>query len=470
MIADETVRRKRNTLNNLQIPAVTREAVCVRIEASDMSDVSKTRNIAQEGEIRIKASQLRPGVHVRLPIPWMDHHFMLSSFVIANEEQARQIAAMNLPDLFCVVTRCKVPPLPEPTAPPPAPDEAKIAEDARLAILTQSHMAEKVERTKVMAELRAKLDKAQKQFVNASKAVAGALKSFDQAPKESIRQVSQVSADSATSFLADPDSAIVLISEKGHDDGPAAHALSVMTLSLLLGKQARLPEPALQTLGIGALLHDIGKNELNPSIMRNTDRNRHEEAIYATHCTVGHASVQRVGGVSKPILEAILHHHERFDGTGFPDGIKGDAIHIAARVIAIADRFDKLTNPIDYRRAISPSEALALMWTKEKSGYDTVLLQLFVRAMGVYPPGSIVQLSDGRIGAVVTSAPTDNPLSPHVMIYEPEVPRRQAIILNLVKDVNLRIERPLRLHERTADELDYLLPRRKMNWFHSDSR
>ena len=395
---------------------------------------------------------------------------MLNSFVIADEEQARQIAALNLPDLFCAVTRCKVPPLPEPAEPPPAPDDARIAEDVRLAALAIVHMAEKVERTKAMAELRGRLDKAQKQFVGASKAVDGALKSFDQAPKESIRQVSKVSAESATSFLADPDSAIVLIAEKGHDDGPAAHALSVMTLSLLLGKQARLPESALHTLGVGALLHDIGKYGINPSILRNTARNRHEEAIYETHCALGHANVQRVGGVSAPILEAILHHHERLDGSGFPDHLKGDAIHIAARVVAIANHFDKLTNPIDYRRAISPSEALAIMWTKEKTTYDTVLLQLFVRAMGVYPPGSIVQLSDGRVGAVVTSAPTDNPLSPQVMIFEPEVPRRQAIILNLVKDVGLRIEKPLRLQDRTADELDYLLPRRKMNWFHSESR
>ena len=428
---------------------------------------TKEQNVPQGGEIRIKASQLRPGVHVRLPIPWMEHHFMLSSFVIANEDQARQIAAMNLPDLFCDLTRCKIPPLPESKEPPPAPDEARIAEDARLAALVHAEMAEKMERTKAMAELRARMDKAQKQFVGASKAVDGALKTFDKNPKESIAQIKNVSAESAASFLGDPDSAIVLIAEKGHDEGPAAHALSVMTLSLLLGKQARLTEIALGTLGIGALLHDIGKQQINPSILRNSDRNRYEEEIYATHCELGYEKVKRLGGVSSPVLEAILHHHERVDGKGFPSQLRGDAIHIAARVVAIADRFDKLTNPMDYRRAISPSEALATMWTKEKSAYDIVLLQLFVRAMGVYPPGSIVQLTDGRIGAVVTSAPTDNPLSPQVMIYEPDVPRRQAIILNMVIETSLQIEKALRLQDRSADELDYLLPRRKMNWFHS---
>jgi hypothetical protein len=114
---------------------------------------------------------------------------------------------------------------------------------------------------------------------------------------------------------------------------------------------------------------------------------------------------------------------------------------------------------------MSPSEALSTMWTREQKAFDAVLLQLFVRAMGVYPPGSIVQLSDGRIGAVVGSAPAGKPLSPKVMIYAPEVPRRQSIIIDLASDEKaLKVERPLRLQERPAEELDYLLPRRKINW------
>jgi HD-GYP domain-containing protein (c-di-GMP phosphodiesterase class II) len=106
-------------------------------------------------------------------------------------------------------------------------------------------------------------------------------------PREAIREVARVSEESTAALLADPDSAIVLIAEKAHDDGHAAHSLSVMTLALLLGKQAGLPEAALHALGIGALLHDIGKQAINPSILRNSERNRHEEAIYQTHCRGG---------------------------------------------------------------------------------------------------------------------------------------------------------------------------------------
>lgn len=423
----------------------------------------------KEGEIQIEASQLRPGVHVRLPVQWMDHHFMFNSFVIENEEQAHQIAAMQLPKLFCDVTRCKVPPLPKPLKPAP-PDPEKEAEEARLAALRVIQMSEKVARTKVMSELRGRLDTAQKHYIGAAKAIGNAITSFDANPGESVRQVTQVSEQSTAALLADPDSAIVLIAEKAQADGHAAHSLSVMTLSLLLGKQAMLPPEALHALGISALLHDIGKLSISSSILRNTARNKHEEAVYQEHSRIGYESAMRSRRLSQPVLDAILHHHERMDGSGFPDRLTKNNIHLAARVIAIANRFDNLANPIDYRKALSPSEALATMWSKEQSAFDTVLLQLFIRAMGVYPPGSIVQLTDGRVGAVVASAMTDSPLSPQVMIYEPEVPRRQAIIIDLAKDTSLRIDHPLRLQGRPEAELDYLLPRRKLNWFHMESQ
>ena len=423
----------------------------------------------REGEIRIDASQLRPGVHVRLTVPWTDHPFMFNSFVIASEEQAQLIAAMNLPELFCDITRCKVPLLPKHVLVPP-PDKEQVEAQARLATLAAKQMAEKQARTAVMDELRGRLDKAQKHYAGAAKAVGGAIKSFIRDPKESVKQIAQVSSESTIALLADPDSAIVLIAEKVHDDGQTAHSLSVMTLSLLLGKQARLPAEALRALGISALLHDIGKSAINSSILHNTQRNKYEEAIYRTHSHAGYESALRAGCLSVPMLDGILHHHERLDGSGFPDRLSGEAIHLAARVVAIANRFDNLANPIDYRLALSPSESLSTMWKREQKFFDPLLLQLFVRAMGVYPPGSIVQLEDGRIGAVVASASTETPLSPQVMIYEPEVPRRQAIIIDLSKDASCRIQRALRLQDRPADELDYLLPRRRISWFHTEGK
>lgn len=421
----------------------------------------------KEGEVCVDVSQLRPGMHVRLPVQWMEHQFMFNSFVITDHDQIQQIQAMNLPKLFCDITRCKMPPLPKQQTPESSANQPSEGEKARLAVLKAKQIEEKMERAKVLTRIRELIDKTHNHYAAAAKFVGNAIKSFDSNPMESIQQVNLVSEKSTALLMEDVDSAIVLIAEKGHSDGAVAHALSVMTLSLLLGKQARLPGEALKTLGVGALLHDIGKSTINTSILRNQERNKHENAIYMTHCRIGYESALRAGGLPQSVLDAILRHHEHYDGKGFPDKLSGDEIPISARVIAIADRFDNLVNPLDYRRAMSPSEVLSTMWVKEKKAFDPLLLQLFIRAMGVYPPGSVVQLSDERVGVVMVSASTEIPLSPQVLIYEPDMPRHHAIIIDLAKDTSVKIDHALRLQDRSNEELDYLLPRRKMSWFHS---
>ncbi|MCM8580792.1 HD-GYP domain-containing protein, partial [Accumulibacter sp.] len=410
----------------------------------------------QEGEIRIDASQLRPGVHVRLPVSWVKHQFMFSSFVIENEEQVRLIAAMKLPQLFCDPARCKVPPRPlqEVAAVDHDAELAAQAERESLAALEAARMDASRERERMMEGLRQRLVKAGQLHHKAAATVSSAIRNFGTSPRQSVKDLTRICEESTTALFSDPDSAFVLVVDKARNDRQAVHALSVMTLSLLLGKQAGLSEQALRVLGTGALLHDIGARLITPSILRNPARNRHEEKFFRAHCRNGYDEALQAGALSPPILEAILSHHERCDGSGFPDRLMGNAIPLTARMVGIADRFDTLVNPGEPRLAIGPAEALATMWSRDQKGFDSGLLQLFVRAMGVYPPGSIVQLSDGQIGTVVGSAPVSKPLAPKVMIYAPEVPRHQAIIADLATQEVVTIERPLRLQDRSVEELN----------------
>ena len=420
----------------------------------------------QEEEIRIDASQLRPGVHVRLPVSWVKHQFMFSSFVIENEEQVRLIAAMKLPQLFCDPARCKVPPRPlqEVAAVDHDAELAAQAERESLAALEAARMDASRERERMMEGLRQRLVKAGQLHHKAAATVSSAIRNFGTSPRQSVKDFTRICEESTTALFSDPDSAFVLVVDKARNDRQAVHALSVMTLSLLLGKQAGLSEQALRVLGTGALLHDIGARLITPSILRNPARNRHEEKFFRAHCRNGYDEALQAGALSPPILEAILSHHERCDGSGFPDRLMGNAIPLTARMVGIADRFDTLVNPGEPRLAIGPAEALATMWSRDQKGFDSGLLQLFVRAMGVYPPGSIVQLSDCQIGTVVGSAPVSKPLAPKVMIYAPEVPRHQAIIADLATQEVVTIERPLRLQDRSVEELNYLLPHRKVDW------
>ncbi len=423
---------------------------------------------AREGEVPVDAVQLRPGVHVRLPVGWLDHPFLKNSFVISDPAQVQQIAALKLPRIYCDLSRCTSAPLPHPraVAVPSAEEEQARAE---LAAQLERKTAEKQARAAGVGALRARLDVAQKHYNVAAQEVGAAIKGFERNPQASVQQIGAVSAQSAQVLMHNADSALALISEKGHTDAMHAHALSVMTLALLLGKQARLPQPAMNELGVAALLHDIGKLELDISLVRKPERSKFEEIIYQSHCQLGHDIAARAKGLSRQVLEAILHHHERADGSGYPAHTPGSGTPLAARIVAIANRFDNLANPVDARRALSPSEALAVMWSQEKQHFDVTLLQLFVRAMGVYPPGSLVLLSDGHAGVVVASAATESPLRPQVLIHEAGVPRRHAQIIDLAVEGAIRIERSLHVRDRSTDEVDYLLPRRKLSWLHVTS-
>ncbi|HSW04358.1 HD-GYP domain-containing protein [Aquabacterium sp.] len=422
------------------------------------------------GELPIQASQVRVGLHVRLPLSWLDHPFLSSSFLVTTEDQVREILALGV-EVYCDPKRSKV--MPAPLASAAAVDPAHELELTLVRQRQEAQRQAKAVRVKVMADMRAKLDVVQKQYMSAAEQTANAFKLMGARPAECVGVMREVAAESARSLLADPDSAIILIADKAKSQGEVAHALSVMTLSLLLAKQLQLPEAEIQLVGMAALMHDIGHSGVNPSILRNPARNRHEEAVFQTHARLGFDQLAAVGAaVPQGVAEAALHHHERDDGKGFPSGLKGAAIPRLARIVGIANRFDNLANPVDPRTAVSPFEALGVMWAREKTAFEEVLLQTFIRTMGIYPPGTLVQLSDGRSGVVVATAPPSARLCPQVLIYDPDTPRREALILDLADPETaqqLKVLKAVRMQERSEDELDYLLPRRKMSWYRGNS-
>lgn len=245
--------------------------------------------------------------------------------------------------------------------------------------------------------------------------------------------------------------------------------MSVMTLSLLLARYAGETDETLKAIATGALVHDIHLSRMDRSIVRKVGRTRHEQASFESHCKLGVAEVGLAGLASPQVRDIVLQHHEREDGKGYPSSLRGASISRAAKIVAMADRFDELTNPLEMRLPHSPFEALSVMFTTERSSFDEELLQQFICAMGVYPPGTLVQLSDGHTGLVVAAAPASSRLCPQVLLYEPGVPKSEATIIDLAtKPGNpdgITVVKALRTQDRSEDELDYLLPRRKLAWF-----
>jgi putative nucleotidyltransferase with HDIG domain len=427
---------------------------------------------AKPGEKLIQASQVRIGVHVRIPLSWMEHPFLSNSFLVTTEDQVREILALGVP-VLCDPRKCKEVPKPPPAATAPPPDAAAELELTLLRQRQEAQREAKAQRAQVMAAMRAKLDVVQKQYQSAAEQAGTALAQFGSRPAQCVQVMRDVASESAHSLLGDPDSAIILIADKAKSQGEVAHALSVMTLSLLLAKALQLSETELKLAGMAALLHDIGQASLSPSIVRKSGRNKHEEAVFETHCRLGFEQLSALGGAVPPsVAEVALLHHEREDGSGFPTARKGAQLPRLAKIVGIANRFDNLTNPVDARLAVSPFEALGVMWARERAAFDEVLLQTFIRTMGIYPPGTLVSLSDGRSGVVVATAPPSARLCPQVLVYDPDTPRREALILDLADPETaqqLKVEKAARMQDRGEDELDYLLPRRKMSWFRGNA-
>ena len=169
-------------------------------------------------------------------------------------------------------------------------------------------------------------------------------------------------------------------------------------------------------------------------------------------------------GLSEGALAVLAQHHEMADGSGFPRGIVADSIAIGARIVALVNRYDKLCNPPQTAQSMTPHEALSVIFAQSRSKFDATMLNAFIRMMGVYPPGSLVQLTDDRYATVV-SCNSSRPLKPRVLLADVRVPIDEALLLNLDGQADLGIRRSLKPSQLPAAVRDYLSPRPRMVYF-----
>jgi len=235
-------------------------------------------------------------------------------------------------------------------------------------------------------------------------------------------------------------------------------------LCLLLGRALDLPRDALMSLGIAALLHDIGKLEL-PLRYRMVDESfsTSEYRIYQDHVARGVAVARRME-LSPEALAAIAQHHEMLDGSGFPSKLQGAQIHTCGKILALVNRYDNFCNPPRSALALTPHEALSVIFAQMKPRFDPTVLGAFIRMMGVYPPGSVVQLGNDCY-AMVVSVNSSRPLRPRVVVHDPAVARVDAGVLDLETAPELGIRRSLKPAQLPKASLDYLSPRSRICYF-----
>ncbi|WP_042222671.1 HD-GYP domain-containing protein [Oceanobacillus manasiensis] len=180
------------------------------------------------------------------------------------------------------------------------------------------------------------------------------------------------------------------------------HSLNVTIYSLAIGVELNFSKKQLAEIGVGAMLHDIGKMFIDPNILQKPDKLTDEEfEIIKGHTQVGFDYLRKHPYIPTVISHCAFQHHERLDGSGYPRGIQESEIHPYAKVIGIADVFDAVTSSRVYRDAMLPHEGLEILYAGAVNLFDKEMIEAFKRSVVAYPNGLTIELSDGRIGVVI---------------------------------------------------------------------
>lgn len=386
-----------------------------------------------QSEQYVTPAQLCVGLYVHLDLSWSEHPFAFSSFKIKNVEQIATVRTLGLQRIRYSPARSDVQPAamaaaaPTPATPsPPCPVPAPSVHELDLHRKQAGHDRQAAHRARV-----AECERALLQNARIARSVAQNLLSQPALVREEASRLINSMADS---MLLDADIAIHLMADKINGELVYHHALNVSLLSMMLAREMRLSSDSLRAVGLGALFHDAG---LAPGVSEPQHGPRGCELCAPL-------------ALPQAALQVIAQHHEHVDGTGYPRRLLAAQISAEAKVVAVVEQFDQLCNPDDPAKALTPHEALSLMYGQQRQRFDNTTLMTFVRCMGVYPPGTLVSLSNGSTATVVAVSST-RPLKPTVQLINAALSRSQAPIIELEQHRDLTIVGTLRPQQLSAE-------------------
>lgn len=229
-----------------------------------------------------------------------------------------------------------------------------------------------------------------------------------------------------------PDALLSVVRLKNHDEYTYMHSVAVCALMVALARRLGLPEEQVRDAGAAGMLHDLGKAAMPLNVLNKPGALSDDEfKIMKAHPVRGYHMLMQSGSASEAVLDVALHHHEKFDGSGYPHNLKGDAIGLMARMGAVCDVYDAITSNRPYKKAWGPAESLQRM-VSWKGHFDELMLKAFIRSVGIYPVGALVRLESDRLGVVLEQGESSL-LAPKVRVFF-NARKREPVF---IKDIDL---------------------------------
>ncbi|TCJ11765.1 HD-GYP domain-containing protein [Parasulfuritortus cantonensis] len=355
---------------------------------------------------KIPVEHLRPGMYVHdVNCGWMDHPFVASHFLIKDLATVRKIRELGIHDIYIDVSRGR-----DIDQQAPTEDEVRREIESQLIAIAEEPAAPT--RTPLAEERR----RAERLHSEANEIVHGMIQDIRLGKQIEMEKVEPLVESMVDSIFRNPDALLPLGMLKEHDNYTFQHSVSVCTLMIAFARGLELDRPTIREIAIGALLHDVGKAKVPESILNKPAKLTEAEfAKMKSHVVQSKIILQHTPGISQIALDVAALHHERYDGTGYPNRLKGEEISLYGRMGAIVDVYDAISSDRVYHKGMPPTEALGKLLEWSKFHFDPELVRHFVRVVGIYPTGSLVRLDSGRLGIVMEQHP-DRLMQPVVLV------------------------------------------------------